>query len=459
MVDLAVLGAGPAGLGAAYRAARRGFEVVVCERDDHVGGLASSFEVGGLRVDHGSHRLHPATEPRVLDELQELLGSDLQRRHRHGRIRLQGRWLRFPLRPADLLRRLPPRFAAGAAVDAATSWARRPRADTFAEHLRAGLGPTMCEGFYFPYARKLWGLEPDQLNGEQARRRVRAATPARLLRRVVRGGSGDGHTFYYPRRGYGQLGERLAEAAVDAGVDLRLGSAAQLVRPDDDGVDVITDAGALRAATVWSTVPMPALAGLIDPPAPTAVRAAAGSLQHRAMLLVYLVLDADRYTEFDAHYLPETWTPVTRVSEPKNYRDADDDPRGVTVLCAEVPCARGDATWQLSDADAGELAAEALTGSGLAPPPVVDVTVRRIPQVYPVYQLGFADHVARLDTWVGSHPNLLTFGRQGLFVHDNAHHALAMAWAAADALTDDGRVDAAAWSRSRAAFRAHVVED
>ena len=51
------------------------------------------------------------------------------------------------------------------------------------------------------------------------------------------------------------------------------------------------------------------------------------------------------------------------------------------------------------------------------------------------------------------------FGRQGLFAHDNTHHALAMAWAAADAARPDGQVDAAAWSRARAAFAAHVVED
>ncbi|MFL5794365.1 MAG: FAD-dependent oxidoreductase, partial [Actinomycetota bacterium] len=157
-VDLVVLGAGPAGVGAAYRTARAGHRVVVLERAPGPGGAAASFEVDGIRVDHGSHRLHPAIQPRILDDLRGLLGDELQRRPRNGRIFLEGRWIRFPLRPADLARRLPPSFAAGAVADAATAWARRPRADTFAETLRAGLGPTMCQRFYFPYARKLWGL-------------------------------------------------------------------------------------------------------------------------------------------------------------------------------------------------------------------------------------------------------------------------------------------------------------
>ncbi|MCZ7528121.1 MAG: NAD(P)/FAD-dependent oxidoreductase [Acidimicrobiia bacterium] len=79
-----MLGAGPAGLGAAYRLARAGRSVVVLERADEPGGLAGSFEVAGVRVDHGSHRLHPACPPPVLETLRELLGPGLRRRPRRG---------------------------------------------------------------------------------------------------------------------------------------------------------------------------------------------------------------------------------------------------------------------------------------------------------------------------------------------------------------------------------------
>ena len=175
--DLLVLGAGPAGLGAAYRAAAAGHRVTLLERAAFVGGAAASGEVAGVRVDLGSHRLHPSIEPRILTELQGLLGDDLQVRPRNGRIRLGGRWIAFPLRPLDLLRRLPPGVAAGALRDAALGPLRHPAADTFSEVLRAALGPTLCERFYFPYARKIWGVDPAELSGEQARRRVGARSP------------------------------------------------------------------------------------------------------------------------------------------------------------------------------------------------------------------------------------------------------------------------------------------
>ena len=102
--DAVVLGGGPAGLAAAWYAARAGRRVALIERADHVGGLAGSFEVAGVRVDHGSHRLHERTEPELLADLQGLLGDELQHRPRDGRIRLCERWVGVPAaggRPRD----------------------------------------------------------------------------------------------------------------------------------------------------------------------------------------------------------------------------------------------------------------------------------------------------------------------------------------------------------------------
>jgi hypothetical protein len=89
----------------------------------------------------------------------------------------------------------------------------------------------------------------------------------------------------------------------------------------------------------------------------------------------------------------------------------------------------------------------------------VAVEVRRLPRVYPLYRVGFEHDLADLERWAGSHPQLVTFGRQGLFVPDNTHHALAMGAAAASALGPDGTFDRAGWTRARDAFRSHVVED
>jgi protoporphyrinogen oxidase len=89
----------------------------------------------------------------------------------------------------------------------------------------------------------------------------------------------------------------------------------------------------------------------------------------------------------------------------------------------------------------------------------VEFEVRRLAHAYPVYRVGYERHHERLDGWATSLERVVTFGRQGLFVHDNSHHAYAMAWAAADAVRDDGSFDRRAWTEARRRFAAHVVED
>jgi len=94
-------------------------------------------------------------------------------------------------------------------------------------------------------------------------------------------------------------------------------------------------------------------------------------------------------------------------------------------------------------------------------PPVKrsEVVVRRLERVYPVYETGFEQDLRAIDTWVSSLPSVTSFGRLGLFAHDNTHHALAEAWDAVDALRPDGTRDPEPWAAARRRFAAHVVED
>ena len=168
MTTVTVLGAGPAGLLAALEAAEAGHQVTLLEAADHVGGMAGSFEVAGQRVDYGSHRLHPATDPNVMRRIQELLGDDLQARERQGRIRLRGKWVGFPLRAVDMIRSLPADFSASVAMDTARGPFRRTDGQTFAAEITRRLGPTVFREFYAPYAHKLYGADAHDLDRPQS---------------------------------------------------------------------------------------------------------------------------------------------------------------------------------------------------------------------------------------------------------------------------------------------------
>ncbi len=476
---VAILGAGPAGLGAAWRlASENKAESIVIEQRDDVGGNSGSFDLDGLRVDYGSHRLHPACRPEILRDLRELLRDDLLDRPRHGRIRLRGRWIHFPLKPLDLLFELPLSFGLGVASDALRKFISRSRNDgpeTFASVLERSLGRTICRDFYFPYALKIWGAPPQELSAIQARRRVSAGSLAKMARKAISSVPGfkppGAGRFLYPRNGFGQISRAIADAASAAGSDIRLGVTVRKLhlggthqphrqhRPHRVEIECGGNISELEADFIWSTIPITALARIACPPAPSSVVEASRRIRYRAMVLIYLVIEQPQFTPFDAHYFPETDIRLTRLSEPKNYC-AMNEPADRTALCGELPCEINDEIWRASDEELGKLAQDALARCGLPiQSRILRIETRRLAYAYPIYDRGYEEAFARLDEWAASLDRVLSFGRQGLFAHDNTHHALAMAYAAVDCLSDTGEFDLARWADYRAEFAEHVVED
>ncbi|MCW5960568.1 MAG: FAD-dependent oxidoreductase [Pyrinomonadaceae bacterium] len=468
---IVILGAGPGGLGAAWRLRESGkAAVTVLEQNADVGGNAGSFELAGIPVDYGSHRLHPATNPDILRDLQTLLGDELLDRPRHGRIRLQGRWIHFPLKAQDLALRLPLPFTAGVAADAVKKLlpkiSSKNGKESFASVLEKGLGKTICRDFYFPYAEKIWGISPRDLSAIQARRRVSAGSLGKMIKKVlsiIPGFKAPGAgRFYYPKQGYGQISRAIAKRANILGAEIKLNSK---VTGIDQGSEKHTvhfegrdGKGTIEADHIWSTIPLTVLARLTDK-VPADVIGESRKLSYRAMVLIYLVIGQDQWTEFDAHYFPEREIKLTRLSEPKNYA-ARTDIKGRTVLCGELPCDVGDHVWTASDEELGKLVARSLEECGLGiRSPIKQVVTKRLPFAYPIYLEGYEKHFKVQDEWAEGLDRVLTFGRQGLFAHDNTHHALAMAYAAVDCLDSGGNFDKAHWKEYRTEFEKHVVED
>jgi protoporphyrinogen oxidase len=379
----------------------------------------------------------------------------------------------FPLKATDLFGKLPPAFGVGVATDIVRKLlpSRNGSAlaePTFSSVLEKGLGRTICRDFYFPYAIKLWGLPPDALSARQAERRVSNNSLGKMIGKVfsslTRGNGVDKGIFYYPKRGFGQISEAYATAAEAAGA--RIVRKARVERLDCSKDDRIVVSYGRDGATemveadyVWSTIPITILARMASPSPPEEVLRAASDLDYRAMLLIYLVLDQDQFTEYDAHYFPETQIPISRLSEPKNYA-ANGEPKGRTVLCAELPCAVDDKFWKMTDDELGAVVRQSLSDAGIPiRGPVSQVVTRRLKQAYPIYRRGYETAFEGLDAWVSRVDRILTFGRQGLFAHDNTHHALFMAYAAAECVEPDGGFDHDRWASYRKVFETHVVED
>jgi protoporphyrinogen oxidase len=466
-----ILGAGPAGVGAAYQLVRKGIaRVTVIEQRDGVGGNAGSFELDGVYCDFGSHRLHPVVPPEIMQDLRHLLGKDLLYQTRHGRIRLRGRWIHFPLKPMDLLLRLEKTFALSVLADMVRKFVPRSASgpETFATVLERGLGRTICREFYFPYARKLWGVDPQELAPTTAQKRVSGSSIMKILRKVSKQIPGlkppGAGRFYYPRRGYGQISQCLYEAARDAGAEFKFGARFKAIEREGGRIKAVRyqhggEEYEVLADAVWSTIPVSYLLQGIRPEPPRDVLEAGSGICFRGMILIYLVLDQDQFSKFDAYYFPEESIPISRLSEPKNFSTSS-EPRGRTVLCAELPSDPGCPEWEMSDQELGRRLCDWMDRAGLPKPVQVSkVVTRRLRQAYPVYRGGYEERFDKIDRWLREVEGLLTFGRQGLFAHDNTHHTLAMAYAAAACLSPNGEFDHARWAEHRKEFETHVVED
>ena len=129
------------------------------------------------------------------------------------------------------------------------------------------------------------------------------------------------------------------------------------------------------------------------------------------------------------------------------------------MLCGEYPCAIDDEIWSATDQELADRMGRDLATAGIPlPRPAIAVHVRRLRQAYPIYLKGYEHPLAELDGWAEREPNLLVYGRQELFAHDNTHHALYMAYSAVDCLTNES-FDQAKWNEYRKVFATHVVED
>lgn len=467
---IAVLGAGPAGLWVAKTLLEThpDLDVTVIDRNVTPGGMTASFSYRDIVFDFGSHRLHPAASHELLRDIRHLLGSELLERPRNGRIFLDGRFVKFPLKLLNLMVNLSPSFTVGIARDLISNPFRKKACDnaTFREVLTSGLGPSISEKFYFPYAEKLWGLPPELLHGIQARKRISSGSIGKIVLKALKavtGARADTNIFYYPAGGFGRICEKAAGMIESLGGSIIQGTRIDAITIHDHGMVIAAEDNdghpeEIEADFIFSTIPVTELCEALSPRPPENIIESLCELSYRSMILSFLELDIPRYTEFDAHYFPETDIAFSRMSEPKNYSSSSDPPDR-TGLCFEIPCWSTDSIWEMDNEKITDIVIKNLELVGLPAVPVISSFVKRISCAYPSYSLGYRGAFDEVDTYLGSIDNLITLGRQGLFAHDNTHHTIEMGVAAANCFNPETGLNRGKWYSCRAEFQKHVVVD
>jgi protoporphyrinogen oxidase len=448
-----ILGAGLAGLSAAYELSRRGYEIVLLEKEAKPGGLAISLDVEGVTTDLGPHRIHTEL-PEIRTFLHELAGDDLYTVRRFSRMFLRKRYLRYPVSPVELL----VHFGAGKLFHYGASYvATRARyafgkgeQESYEGRMKKAFGAALYRDLIYPYTKKVWGVEPHALSGDIVKVRVSAGGLGRLLRGALL--SKDSLTslgeFVYIKGGIEKLVEKFTEPIVRAGH--RIVTGVEVVRIEakaDNRYSVIHRSGgkdnSLNADVCISTIPLPELVRmLLSVRAEPSLVPVIKELRFISMILVFLVVGKERISPDSWLYFPELGCIVNRAYEAKNF-DPQLGPKDRSVLCAEVTCFKDDALWKEEDATVAERAIECLAATKLfSKHEVIGWKVWRIECAYPLYDLVYQLKLQKVWRYLRQFPNLLTIGRQGLFHHNNMDHSIWMGLKAAEYVDSNGNASA-----------------
>lgn len=448
---IVALGAGPAGLSAAWVLARAGLDVTVVEASDRIGGLAATQERDGYRYDLGPHNIH-TRRTHVLDLLKARFSTDLLSHNPTFRILKRGTLVDYPIRGLKVLSSLPPwkvPLAAGSFLSARLGMFLHDSAAerSFAEWIQARFGSVLYREYFHDYPAKVWGLPPEQIDRHVAERRVAVLTLTELVRSVVLGRKPRldhpevTDENYYIRQGIGEVPRHFHEGLVASGGRVMLGRRPRRLRVEDGRVVAVElDEGPdaeLPCDALLSTIPLEELVALA-PDAPRSVVEAAGALDHCATVLLFLKVAAVRALPASVLYFSDPAIRFARVSDFSAF-SPDMAPPGHSLLCVEFPCLVGTPTWNSSDEDLCREAVAVLSASGVLSESMVQGHFcERLPRSYPRFKIGFGGRVATCLDYVHSFGNVISYGRQGGFSYANTDEVVDLGFRAAAAVMTGG---------------------
>jgi protoporphyrinogen oxidase len=444
--DVFVIGAGPAGLTAAYCLTKENPSVLVIEKDPtYVGGISRTVRYKDFMFDIGGHRFFSKSKE-VVDLWKEILPDDFIERPRLSRIFYGGKYYSYPLNAFEALRNLG--IFASAACMLSYAWAKVrpiPEAQSFHDWVRNQFGEKLFSIFFKTYTEKVWGMSCDEISADWAAQRIkglnlgvavvnalsRALKPARtkqeagkpVVKTLI-------ESFEYPRKGPGMMWEACARKIRGQGGQVLMGRELQQLYYDVDRklwrIEVSTAAGERETYTarhVISSAPINELASKLSPRPISLLHARA--LRYRDFLTVALMVRKP-------DLFPDNWIyihdPSVKVGRVQNFRSWSPEmmPEGMSCLGLEYFCFEGDDLWTSSDEDLAALAKAEIAKIGLVESAeVVDACVVRQPKAYPVYDDAYRENVATIRLDLEMHyPTLHLVGRNGMHKYNNQDHAM-----------------------------------
>jgi protoporphyrinogen oxidase len=430
-----VIGAGPAGLTAAWELVKRQVPVTVLEKYRLPGGIARTEQYNGYYFDIGGHRFF--TKLAEINRLwHDWLPDDFITRPRKSRIFYNGHFFDYPLRIGNTLSGL----GMMESVRIALSYGQSrlfpySQENNLEEWVSNRFGKRLYSIFFKTYTEKVWGIPCTEIRAEWAAQRIKGLSLTTAVKNaLLPQGRGKIKTliesFEYPRHGPGQMWQRVVELLRERGQQVLMNAEALEIRHNNGWVTGVVyghpdGTRLLPANTVISSMPLPEMIIKLNPPAPLDILETAKKLTYRDFLTVILIFDQPHLFADNWLYIHSPDVKVGRIQNFKNWSsDMVPDP-DTTSLGLEYFCTEGDTLWNMTDTQLIELGKREIEQIGLAGTGrVIDATVVRQPKAYPVYDTEYAGYLATLKQYLSRFENLQTIGRNGLHKYNNQDHSM-----------------------------------
>lgn len=430
-----IIGAGPAGLTAAYELAKLDGNPIVIEKGDKVGGIARTENYKGYYFDMGGHRFFTKVEE-VNKTWREVLGDKFLRRPRLSRIYYNRKFFDYPLKPMNALAGLGLRQSFLIALSY-LRWRLRPypQEETFEQWVTNRFGRRLFRIFFKSYTEKVWGISCKELKAEWAAQRIKDLSlktvlvsmfvkPGNTIKTLI-------DQFDYPQRGPGMMWNAFKHEVEKRGGSVLMNSEVVAIRNGGGkhihSVEVACNGHreTIAGTDFISSMPVTEFIKKLDPPAPPEVLQAAEQLKYRDFLTVCLIVNQPALFPDNWIYVHDPAVSVGRIQNFKNWSPHMVPDESKTSLGLEYFCNEGDELWNMADADLIELGKRELEHIGLASAAdIEDGCVFRVPKAYPIYDSEYRDYLSVVKDFVGSLENYQTIGRNGLHRYNNQDHAM-----------------------------------
>jgi protoporphyrinogen oxidase len=438
-----IIGAGPAGLTAAYALSNQDVPAIVLEADQTVGGIARTVNYKGYLFDIGGHRFFTKWDE-VNQIWREILGGKFHERPRLSRIYYRKKFFYYPLRVRNAL------FGLGVVesvrILASYVWSQlhsERNEENLEQWVSNRFGRRLYEIFFKTYTEKVWGVPCTEIRAEWAAQRIKGLSLRTAIRNaLLKQKKSDVKTlidrFHYPERGPGQMWEMLTDHLRKRDYPVLLERSVKRVCHNNKEVTCVVTSGKhgeerFEGTHFISSMPIRDLINALDPAAPEEIRRAANRLRYRDFLIVSLIVKRRDVMPDNWIYIHEPEVRVGRIQNFKNWSPAMVPEPDKTCLGMEYFVFENDDLWSSPDEKLIELAKREIARLGLVrPEEIEDGTVVRMPKAYPMYDNGWSRQVESIRSYIEQHlPNLQLVGRNGMHKYNNQDHSMMTAICAA----------------------------